>query len=96
MEISLEETRHIASLARLHLDDEQAALMARQLGAILTYARQLDELDTAGVEPTAHVLDVTNVFRPDVAELLPHDRELMLGQAPRFEHGLYVVPRVIE
>jgi aspartyl-tRNA(Asn)/glutamyl-tRNA(Gln) amidotransferase subunit C len=96
MEISIEETRHIARLARLELTDEQAARMARQLGGILSYVEKLDELDTSEVEPTSHVLDVKNVWRQDAAAPIEHDRELMLDQAPRFEQGLFVVPKVIE
>lgn len=96
MEISHEETRHIARLARLHLDEEQTDRMARQLGSILSYVAKLDELPTAEIEPTSHALDVHNVWRSDEAGTVEHDRGLLFGQAPRFEQGFYVVPKVIE
>ena len=96
MKISLDETRHIARLARLSLDDEQTARIASELGSILSYVEKLGELDTAEVEPTSHALEVSNVWRDDATGPPVHDRQLMLGQAPRFSDGFYVVPKVIE
>jgi aspartyl-tRNA(Asn)/glutamyl-tRNA(Gln) amidotransferase subunit C len=96
MKISTDQTRHIARLARLQLDEEQLERMARQLDAILLYVEKLGELDTDAVEPTSHALAVTNVWRPDVPGELPCDRGVLFGQAPRFEQGFYVVPKVIE
>lgn len=96
MRITPQETQHIARLARLHLDTEQSVLMARQMDNILTYMKKLDELETADVEPTAHVLQLSNVWRPDEAGAIQHDRNLMFGQAPSFEDGFYIVPKVIE
>jgi aspartyl-tRNA(Asn)/glutamyl-tRNA(Gln) amidotransferase subunit C len=96
MKISADQTRHIARLARLQLDEEQVERMARQLGAILGYVEKLGELDTDTVEPTSHALAVTNVWRPDMPAELACDRDLLFGQAPRFEQGFYVVPKVLE
>jgi aspartyl-tRNA(Asn)/glutamyl-tRNA(Gln) amidotransferase subunit C len=96
LKISLEETRHIARLARLHLDEADTARMAAELGSILSYVEKLGELDTRNVEPTSHALEVSNVWRNDEVGPLVHDRELMLGQAPRFADGFFIVPRVIE
>jgi aspartyl-tRNA(Asn)/glutamyl-tRNA(Gln) amidotransferase subunit C len=96
MRISPEETRHIARLARLQLDESQVERVAQQLDAILGYVRKLDEVNTEGVEATSHALDMTNVWRPDVAEEAAVDRGLLFAQAPRFEQGYYVVPKVIE
>src|SRR5437870_9231129 len=64
----------VARLARLELSDEERQRFARQLGSILEYCATLNELDTEHVEPTSHVLTLTNVFRDDVAGTpLPRD-----------------------
>lgn len=69
--------------------------MAEELSQILDYVDKLNELDTSGVPPMSHVLDVTNVFRPDEVETRI-DREQALEAAPE-EDGEYVrVPKVIE
>ena len=60
--------RHVARLARLNCTDEEIALFTSQLGAILDYVAQLEELDTTDVEPLAHCLPVHNVFREDVVK----------------------------
>ena len=61
--ISQAQVEHVAQLARLALSDEEKQRLTEQLNAILTYMEQLNEVPTAGVEPTAHVLDLVNVFR---------------------------------
>ena len=67
--MDIDEVRKVARLARLDLPDDDLAVMARQLSAIIGYVDQLKELDTEGVEPLAHPLPVQNVFRAD--ELRP-------------------------
>lgn len=92
--ITPDEVRRIARLAHLDLDEEQIAVCARQLGAMLAYFEQMKQLDTDGVDPTFHVLDLANAFRPDeIRPSLP--RESVLSQAPAAEAGLFKVPRVI-
>ena len=59
------EIEKVARLSRLAFTKEEAALFAGQLGAILEYAEKLNEIDTAGVEPTSHCLPLLNVFRED-------------------------------
>jgi aspartyl-tRNA(Asn)/glutamyl-tRNA(Gln) amidotransferase subunit C len=66
VELSHDEVRKIAELAKLELTDEEVALYAGQLSDILQYFRRLQELDTSHIAPTASVLPLTNVFRPDV------------------------------
>src|SRR5262249_36769905 len=75
--LTAEQVRWIAHLARLELSDAELATMTRQLGAILDYVAQLQQVDTEGVEPLAHALDVHNVFREDVpAPSLPAGQAL--------------------
>ena len=64
-----QQVRDIAVLARLELSEAELDEMARQLGAIVGYFAQLEEVSTEGVEPLAHALPVANVFRDD--ELAP-------------------------
>jgi aspartyl-tRNA(Asn)/glutamyl-tRNA(Gln) amidotransferase subunit C len=67
MELSHEEVRRIAELARLDLSDAEVALYAGQLSHILQYFERLQEVDTSQIAPTASVLPLKNVMRPDVA-----------------------------
>jgi aspartyl-tRNA(Asn)/glutamyl-tRNA(Gln) amidotransferase subunit C len=67
MELSYEEVRRIAELAKLELTDDEVALYAGQLSHILQYFERLQELDTSQIPPTASVLPLKNVFRADVA-----------------------------
>ncbi|MDI3299162.1 MAG: Asp-tRNA(Asn)/Glu-tRNA(Gln) amidotransferase subunit GatC, partial [Bacillota bacterium] len=74
--------------------EEEVRALAGELGAILAYVAQLQEVDTSGVAPTAHVLDQVNALRED--EPRPGlERELLLGQAPDREGPFWRVPRVI-
>ena len=93
--ISEEQVRHVANLARLGLTDDEVEKMSGQLGAILDSIEQIQELDLAGVPPTANALSLTNVFRPDE----PHrslSREAALSTAPEggAVDGLFAVPRI--
>jgi len=95
-EFSRTQIEAIASLAHLRLDEDEIALYARQLGAILDYANQLQHIDTTGVPPTASVVRRHEADRPDVVHA-SLDREAALGNAPdaNLEAGLFRVPRVI-
>ncbi|HEX9136539.1 MAG TPA: Asp-tRNA(Asn)/Glu-tRNA(Gln) amidotransferase subunit GatC, partial [Nitrospirota bacterium] len=68
MKITKQEVEHVARLARLELSEKEKETLTDQLSNILTYVEQLNELDTKGVEPTSHVLDINNVMREDVPE----------------------------
>ena len=86
----------LARLAQLDLDDAELDLFARQLNEILEYAKQVQEIDTAGVAPTASVTDIVETDRPD--EVRPSlSREDALRNAPDAAPaaGLFRVPRVI-
>jgi aspartyl-tRNA(Asn)/glutamyl-tRNA(Gln) amidotransferase subunit C len=89
------EVRHISHLARLNPTDEEVQLFSGQLSEILAYVEQLNEADTADVQPTAHALPLRNVFREDVpaAGLVP---DLALANAPRREGQFFAVPKVLD
>ncbi|MEK7616148.1 MAG: Asp-tRNA(Asn)/Glu-tRNA(Gln) amidotransferase subunit GatC [Patescibacteria group bacterium] len=65
--ITKEQVEHIAKLARLEFDDAQKEKMTKELGQILTYVEKLKEVNTEGVEPTAQVTGLEDVFRKDEA-----------------------------
>ncbi len=87
--------RHVATLARLDISDDEVALYAEQLSKILHYVEQLNELDTSGVEPTAHPLPVTSVLRDDtVRDSFEPDRAL--ANAPQRKDSFFRVPKVLD
>jgi len=95
MKITLQEVEHVARLARLALSEEEKEQMRSQLDRILAYMEKLNQLDATGVEPTSHVIPMTNVLRDDV--LAPSlDREEALRNAPDRQEGFFRVPRIIE
>lgn len=86
---------HVARLARLELSDEERDRFTRQLSELLEYFAKLGELDTDHVDPTSHVIEMTNVVREDRAgACLP--RDAVLADAPEHENGFFKVPPVIE
>lgn len=94
MALTREEVLHVAQLARLALEPAEVELFTRQLNDILAYVEKLQELDTTGVTPMAHVLPVFNAFREDEVKTgLP--REEALDNAPERAEGNFVVPRII-
>lgn len=65
-DITKDQVDQIAKLARLQLTDAQEETMAKEMGSILSYIEKLNEVNTDGVEPTAQVTGLVNVFRKDV------------------------------
>lgn len=95
MKITPEEVEHVARLARLELTVEEKERMRAQLDSILSYIDTLNELDTSAVEPTSHVLPMTNVFRKD--EVTPSlVQEAVLANAPDRHDLFFRVPRILE
>ena len=81
-------------LGRLLLSEEELDKMTTQLGQILGYMDLLGEVDTDGVEPMAHALDVSDVFRDD--QVRPSlDRDRALANAPNRDDECYRVPAVL-
>lgn len=86
--------RHVARLARLSLTEDEVQLFTGQLGAVLEHAEDVEALDTSGVPPTAHPLQLSNVLRED--EATPSlDREEVLRSAPQAEGGRFRVPPIV-
>ena len=94
MKITPEEVLYVAKLARLNLVPEEVGPTTEQLGRILAYVEKLNVLDTAGVTPTTHALDVTNAFRDDVVQPSLSQQEA-LDNGPRVNGEAFVVPKVI-
>lgn len=95
MSITPKDVEHVARLARLELSDSEKDQFTEQLNAILKYAEKLNGLDTENVEPTSHVLPITNVMRADVERpSLPIEKVLL--NAPDDEDGQFKVPAVLE
>lgn len=95
MKISRETIEHVANLARLNLSEEEKEKFTFEMGNILSYVDKLNELDTEGIEPTQHVLNIKNVFRRDEADK-SYDREKILSNAPSKDDGCFKVPKVVE
>ncbi len=93
-DISREQVRHLADLARIELDDAELDHLAPQLSVILESVASISEVATDDVPPTSHPLPVTNVFREDVVRpsLTP---EQALSGAPSTEGQRFAVPRIL-
>ena len=86
---------HVAKLARLALTDEERERYRQQLGLILEHAERVGEVAADDVEPTAHPVPQTNVFREDEPGPCLSQEEA-LANAPEAEDGRFKVPRIIE
>jgi len=93
--LTAEDIRKVAALARLTLTEEEVARMTADIARILDYVAKLDELDTASVEATSHVVTMETPFRRDVVTSTP-SVENSLANAPEREDGYFVVPAIIE
>jgi aspartyl-tRNA(Asn)/glutamyl-tRNA(Gln) amidotransferase subunit C len=95
MSLSNAEVARVAVLARLRISPDELEMFTGQLNAIVDYVAQLQDVDTTGVEPLAHGIEVRNVFREDVrGEPLPRDQAL--ANAPRRNATSFLVPAVLE
>lgn len=98
MNLTEQEVRYVADLANLRLSDEEVIRMRQDLGSILTYIEQLNELDTKLVAPMAQVLfdaDETATLREDIPHK-PLTNAEALANAPASGSGYFKVPRVID
>ncbi|MFI3163429.1 MAG: aspartate--tRNA ligase [Bacillota bacterium] len=86
---------NVANLARLHLSKEEKVKIGGDLMAIIDFANTLSEVDTTGVEITAHVVPINNVFRTDVVKN-GENRDELLQNAPTKTEGYITVPKVFE
>ncbi len=95
MSLSLDDVSRIARLARIEISPAEATRTRDQLNGILAFVEQLQAVDTSGIEPMAHAVDVVQRLRPDTVTET-NRREDFQAIAPETEAGLYLVPKVIE
>lgn len=93
--VTTTDVQQIAQLARLRIDATEQNKMAEDMNRILDYMTKLNELDTTGIEPLAHVLDLGNVWREDV-QMTRITHEEALKNAPDADQDYFRVPKVIE
>ena len=95
MSLSRDQIQRVAHLARLALPEAESEVVLERLNRVLGLIDQLQAVDTAGIEPMSHALDVVQPLRPD--EVTETDQRAALqAVAPAVEGGLYLVPKVIE
>ena len=89
------DVEYVAKLARLKLTGDEKQTLSGQLVKILEYMNKLNELDTRNVEPTAHALEIKNVFRTDETRQSNSPQDI-LSNAPVREGPYFKVRKVIE
>jgi aspartyl-tRNA(Asn)/glutamyl-tRNA(Gln) amidotransferase subunit C len=95
MSLTPDQLQRIALLARIDVSAEESQGVTERLNRVLGLIDQLQAVDTQGIEPMSHALDVVQRLRPDeVTE--PDRRDAYQQAAPAVEQGLYLVPKVIE
>ena len=95
MSLSLQDISRLATLARIDLDDDASNRLLAELNSVLGLIDRLQSVDTAGVTPLTHPLDIGLRLRED-AVTETNERHALQAGAPHTEAGLYLVPRVIE
>ena len=94
-QITKADVEYVAGLAQLRLDEPTKERLVQEMGEILAYMDQLNELDTESVEPMMHAMEMTNVFREDVVgESLPRDTALRM--APLHDNEYFLVPKILD
>ncbi len=92
--IDREQVHKVAHLARLELTEAEEEQFTRELGSILEYIEQLQELDTENVPPTTRAIDMSNITRPD--QLEPYqNREGLLQNSPEQDGDYFRVPKIL-
>jgi len=95
MRLTKEDIASVAYLSRLELSEEEKDKLTEQINRLLESFATLQELDTSDVEPTSHVIPVSNVFREDVSRpSLPVEE--VIANGPQVAENCFVVPRVVE
>ena len=95
MSLSQEQVRRIAQLARIKVADDDCSAVQEKLNGIISLIEKMQAVDTNGIEPMAHALDLAQRLRPDLVTEIDQ-REKFQRIAPENAAGLYLVPRVIE
>ncbi|MDH3318933.1 MAG: Asp-tRNA(Asn)/Glu-tRNA(Gln) amidotransferase subunit GatC [Betaproteobacteria bacterium] len=95
MSLSPDQLRRLTRLARIAVSEDESGTVAERLNRVLGLIDQLQAVDTGGIEPMSHALDVVQPLRADT--VTENDqRSLFQAVAPAVADGLYLVPRVIE
>ena len=91
--ITIKDVEHVAKLARLELTEDEKELYTKQLGDVLKYVDQMNEVDTSDIKPMTQVIDFYNVMREDkvVQEIRKED---LMANAPDEENGFFKVPKI--
>ncbi len=95
MSLSTDDVKKVASLARLAMSDAEIQAAHAQMTSIFGLIEEMQAVNTDGIEPMAHAQDLAQRLREDVVSET-NQRELFQSVAPQVEHGLYLVPQVIE
>lgn len=93
-EISRDQVRHLADLARIDLDDAELDHLVPQLSVILESVASISEVAADDIAPTSHPLPVVNVFREDVVRPSLSAEQALSG-APAVEGHRFLVPRIL-
>lgn len=95
MNVDVDTIKHLAELSNFSISEEESEMLKKDLGEILKYVSQLDEVDVEGVEPTYQVFEMENVWRDD--EILPQEalREDLLNLAAETKDNQIKVPKVL-
>ena len=91
--ITIKDVEHVAKLARLELTEEEKELYTKQLGDVLKYVDQMNEVDTTNVKPMSHAIDFVNVMREDKV-VYEQTKEQLMANAPEEENGFFKVPKI--
>lgn len=95
MAISKQDVEHVAKLARIKLTENEKSKYTQELSRILAYVDELNEVDTAGIEPMAQISGLKNIGRADEITN-PKDRQNLLRNAPAKDKGFIKVKKVFE
>lgn len=99
MSLTASDIARIANLARLELAPLESERMLTQMNAFFSIVEKMQAIDTTGIEPLAHpvaaIADISLRLREDLATE-PNQRDANQRSAPAVEHGLFLVPKVIE
>ena len=91
--ITIKDVEHVAKLARLELTEDEKELYTKQLGDVLKYVDQMNEVDTSNVKPMTQVIDFVNVMREDKVGY-ENTKEELMANAPDEENGFFKVPKI--
>jgi aspartyl-tRNA(Asn)/glutamyl-tRNA(Gln) amidotransferase subunit C len=95
MSLTPDDVRRLARLARIEIEPEESHAVLERLNQVLALVEEIRRVDTHGIEPMAHAVEVSQRLRPDEVRE-PQRRDAYQSVAPAVQDGLYLVPKVIE